>query len=194
MAFRRGFKSQCERRSVEFRKQLGIPNTGALSADTLARNLDVTVWSTKDVAALPTDDLAVLNNPHDDSWAALTMRIGSANLVVYKPVISPRRRNNVIMHELAHIILGHELALACILEDGSLVPGNFDQEQEDEADWLAGTLLLPRPALMSIRQRRLSLHKACKEYMVSEEMFAWRIRMTGVDHQLSRSRAGRGRF
>ena len=30
------------------------------------------------------------------------------------------------MHELAHIILGHELATACILEDGSLVPGNTE--------------------------------------------------------------------
>lgn len=188
MAFRRGFKSQCERRSVEFRKQLGIPQTGALHAVDLANALGVTVWSTNDIQDLPPNHLAVLNDEDDDSWAALTMRLGPANLIVYKPVSSQGRRNNVIMHELAHIILGHELAAACILEDGSLAPGNFSQEQEDEADWLAGTLLLPRPALMSIRWRRLSETQACQEYGVSREMLTWRIRMTGVDYQLANAR------
>jgi len=117
------------------------------------------------------------------------MRIGADDLVIFKPVQSPGRRNNVIMHELAHIILGHELADASMLEDGSLVPGNFSQDQEDEADWLAGTLLLPRPALLAIRAQRLTDQTACSEYLVSRDMLNWRIRMTGVDYQLSRRRA-----
>ncbi len=135
------------------------------------------------------DTLGILNDDSDQSWSALTMRLGPNHLIVYKPVASAGRRNNVIMHELAHIILGHELAQACILEDGSLVPGNFDQDQEDEADWLAGTLLLPRPALMSIRQRQLANDAACREHLVSTDMLKWRFRMTGVDFQLSRRRA-----
>ncbi len=188
MAFRRGFKSQCERRSVEFRKQFGLSDHSALSADRLARELRVTIWSTDEVNGISTEARSVLRDETDQSWSALTMRLGADHLVVYKPVSSRGRRNNVVMHELAHIILGHELAKACILEDGSLVPGNFDQDQEDEADWLAGALLLPRPALMSIRQRRLSDEEACEEHLVSVEMLKWRIRMTGVDYQLSRRR------
>ena len=90
------------------------------------------------------------------------------------------------MHELSHIILGHELAQAFLMEDGSLVPGNFDQNQEDEADWLAGTLLLPRPALLSIRSQNIPDDVACDQYLVSREMLTWRTRMTGVDYQLSR--------
>lgn len=189
MAFRRGFKSQCERRSVEYRRQLGLIQTDPLSADRLAVHLGVTVWSVADVASLGVNDLANLTDEADDSWSALTMRIGAENLVIYKPVSSEGRRNNVIMHELSHIILGHDLADACIMEDGSLVPGNFDQDQEDEADWLAGTLLLPRPALMSIRRSRLRDEVACRQYLVSHEMLVWRLRMTGVDYQLARRRA-----
>lgn len=180
MAFRRGFKSQCERRSVEFRRQLGIQPEEALCADDLARTLDVTVWSTSDVAALSEDNLAILNDDSDDSWAALTLRIGTKNLVVHKITPSIGRRNAVIMHELAHIVLGHELSEACILEDGSLVPGNFSQEQEDEADWLAGALLLPRPALMSIRKRYLSDQEACSQYIVSKAMLMWRLTMSSL--------------
>lgn len=187
--FSRGFKSQCERRSVEFRKQLGVAPVGALMADSLAELIGVTVWSTSQVAGLCVQDVAVLSNEADQSWSALTMRMGSQNLVVYKPVTSEGRRNNVIMHELSHIILGHELAQACILEDGSLAPGNFNQDQEDEADWLAGTLLLPRPALLNIRQSGQSPAEACSQFCVSNEMLTWRMRMTGVDYQLSRARA-----
>lgn len=188
MKFRHGFKSQCERRSVEYRKQLGLKQTDPLSANQLAAHFGVTVWSVGDIAELGGQDVSVLSDKTDDSWAALTMRIGTENLVVYKPVDSPGRRNNVIMHELAHIVLGHELADACIMEDGSLAPGNFDQAQENEADWLAGTLLLPRPALMSIRGRGIPDHNACERYKVSREMLLWRVRMTGVDYQLANSR------
>lgn len=186
MPFRRGFKSQCERRSVEFRKQLGLPQHAPLSADRLAEDIGVTVWSVCDVRGVGAESALTLTNEADQSWSALTMRMGPYHLIVYKPVSSSGRRNSVVMHEIAHIILGHELAQACLLEDGSLVPGNFDQGQEDEADWLAGTLLLPRPALLSIRQRRLTDEAACEEHLVSLEMLKWRFRMTGVDYQLSR--------
>lgn len=189
MKFRHGFKSQCERRSVEFRKRFGLADHEALSADRLAQELRVTIWTTTDVFGLRPEILSVLNDSTDQSWSALTMRLGPNHLVLHKPVASVGRRNNVIMHELAHIILGHELAEACLLEDGSLVPGNFDQLQENEADWLAGALLLPRPALMSIRRRKLSDSAAADEHLVSHEMLKWRFRMTGVDYQLSRRRA-----
>ena len=188
MAFRRGFKSQCERRSVEYRRRLGLKQDDPLSADCLARHLSVTVWSVADVVSLGVEDLAILSDEADGSWSALTMRIGMDNLVIYKPVSSEGRRNNVVMHELSHIVLGHDLADACIMDDGSLVPGNFNQDQEDEADWLAGTLLLPRPALISLRRRRIPDQAACRQYLVSQEMLTWRLRMTGVDFQLARSR------
>lgn len=180
MPFRRGFKSQCERRSTEYRKKLGLEPDEPLSADQLAEYLGVSVWRTGDVIGLTADDRKTLNSSNDNSWSALTMRILGRDLIIYKPVRSQKRVNSVIMHELSHIILGHELSDPCILDDGSLVPKNYDQEQEDEANWLAGTLLLPRPALLSIIGRGLSYVQACDEYEVSKQMLIWRNRMTGV--------------
>ncbi len=186
MPFRRGFKSQCERRSVEIRKDLGLSQDAPLSALTLAEHMDLTVWSTTEVSGLTVDDLNNLNHNDGDSWSALTMRMGTSHLIVYKDAASKPRINSVVMHEIAHITLGHELADACILDDGSLVPSNFSQDQEDEADWLAGTLLLPRPALITIRKRGLSNSEARRRYKVSNDMLEWRIRMTGIDYQLGR--------
>lgn len=58
-----------------------------------------------------------------------------------------------IMHELAHLIIGHEPARVDVTEDGLLILNTFSQKQEDEAKWLSGCLLLPRPALLAIRAR-----------------------------------------
>lgn len=95
------------------------------------------------------------------------------------------------MHELAHIELGHALTNAGATTDGLLIPGTYSREQEDEANWLAGALLLPRPALLWMRQRQLTDDAAADHFSVSLDMFRWRIRMTGVDLQISRSRRTR---
>ena len=165
-----------------------MKNTEALSSTALANKLQVTVRSTNDVHGIDTKTLSILNDATDDSWSAFTLRVKTSNLVVFKPVSSSARVNSVIMHELSHIILGHQLAQACVYQDGSLAPGNFDQDQENEADWLAGTLLLPRAALLSIRRNHLTDAAACKKYQVSQSMLNWRVRMTGVDYQVGRSK------
>ena len=119
-----------------------------------------------------------------DSWSAFTLGKVRHHLVVYNPAQAIPRINSVVTHELAHIILGHKLATAGLTDDGHLVPSNYDKGQEDEADWLGATLLLPRPALLVIRYERLTDHEATTKYMVSKKMLSWRFRMTGVDYQL----------
>lgn len=191
MAFKRGFKSQCERRSVEVRKDLGLTNVCPLNAFNLAKHINVTVWSTRDVNGMTELDFINLEKEDDDCWSALTLRIDTNHLIIYKAGQSKPRVNSVVMHELSHIMLGHELAEACVMEDGSLAPRNFSQDQEDEADWLGGSLLLPRPALLKIRRDGLSKDETSEIYNVSKQMFDWRVRMTGVDYQMKHSRAKR---
>lgn len=94
------------------------------------------------------------------------------------------------MHELSHIMLGHELATARQTVDGHFLNGNYDDGQEEEANWLGGTLLLPRPALMWMRSRRMPDASAIEHFGVSLDMLTWRLRMTGVDYQLGRARFG----
>lgn len=187
MTFRRGFKSQCERRAVEVRKDLGLSKFEPLDAFKLAEHLKIIVWSTEDINSLTPEDHNNLTSKDKDSWSALTLRKGIHHLVIYKAEQSAYRTNSVVMHELSHIILGHQLADACISEDGSFAPSNFDQEQEEEANWLGGTLLLPRPLLLHICRNNLSDQEVREKYRVSGDMLTWRIRMTGVNHQVKNS-------
>lgn len=189
MAFRRGFKSQCERRAVEIRKDLKLTKLCPLNAFDLAKHYGVIVWSTSDIIGMTKDDLAHLTIHDGDCWSALTMRMENHHLIIYKDITSLARINSVVMHEMSHIILGHELAEACMLSDGSMVPSNFSQDQEDEADWLAGTFLLPRPALLDILSTGIERSEAKQTYQVSEQMLEYRMRMTGVRHQIRHRRA-----
>ena len=66
-----------------------------------------------------------------------------------------------------------------------------NEEQEQEANWLAGCLLLPREALILIRRKGTSDEEACSEYGVSPAMLRFRINVTGVDVQLRHGRRPR---
>lgn len=186
---RRGFKSQCERRSVEIRKSLGLRNDDPISGIQLAPQFGATVWSEKDVSGLPTLDLRQLTVIDGQSWSAFTLRIRTQHLVLFNSSQSAPRVNSVIMHELAHIALGHELHSASLSQEGHLIPTNYSQDQEDEADWFGGALLLPRPALLRIRRENLEDDRVVQMYQVSVDMIRWRFRMTGVDYQLGYGRS-----
>ena len=181
---KRGFKSQCEKRSLNIRAQLGLGPTDPLIAKNLATHLDVTIWAADEITGLSLEDIQQLTKTDPDSWSAFTSRIGHKNLIVFNPSQSMPRRNSVIMHELSHIILGHKLADVLTTADGQIVPSHYDQEQEDEADWLAGTLLLPRTALLNVLKSGMDENKICHKYLVSMQMLNWRTRMTGVKYQL----------
>lgn len=170
---------------------MGRTEISPLHATELAEHFGTAIWSLKDIDGLGADDLEQLTVSESDAWSAFTLGINDQHLIVYNPNATEPRVNSVCMHELAHIILGHRLLEAGVTEDGALIPSHYDRSAEDEADWLAGALLLPRPAVLSIRKRQLSNLKATQEYAVSEEMLTWRIRMTGVDFQLASSRRKR---
>jgi hypothetical protein len=184
---RRGFKSQSERRSLEVRKTLGLGSIAALDARRLAEHLRVTVWSAADIPGLSAFDRCHLLEVAQNEWSAFVLVESARHLVVYNPQHSPARTNSDLMHELAHIILGHEFATPDETVDGHFLNGNYDEVQEAEANWLGGTLLLPRPALLWMRARKMPDGDAVRHFGVSQQMLTWRIRMTGVDYQLSRA-------
>jgi Zn-dependent peptidase ImmA (M78 family) len=67
--------------------------------------------------------------------------------------------------------------------------GGYQPNQEAEADWLAGALLLPRVALLSIVHRAIPHPTAMLTYGVSEDMLRMRLDRTGVNLQLRRRSA-----
>jgi Zn-dependent peptidase ImmA (M78 family) len=176
----RGFKSWCEKVALQQRRELLLRPTAPLDPLTLAKHLDILVWTADEVPGVSHQALRVLTEEDPDSWSAVTLCAGTKDVIIVNPKHREGRRASDIMHELAHLIIGHEPARVDVTDDGLLILNTFSQKQEDEAKWLSGCLLLPRPALLAIRRQRLEENAAAKMYGVSVQMLTFRMRMLGL--------------
>lgn len=184
---RHGFKATAERLAAELRAAAGIGPRARFDPLLLAKHLSVVVLVFSDLK-LSDDARAQLLKSDPDSWSGMTLRDGDVVAVVLNPVHSTTRRNNTLMHELAHVVLKHVPARVDVSDTGLLLLSHYSDEVEDEADWLAAALLLPRDALMTRRRRGDSAAEIAAEFGTSEQLCEWRLRMTGVDAQLRRMR------
>ena len=183
---RRGFKSWCERTAAEYRRTLGIPLGAALDPRALAAALGVRVAAPEELPGIPRDSLQHLTRAGADQWSAVTISQGGTRLVILNSGQSRARQASSLGHELAHIILNHSSDRVQLSDQGFLFRASFDREQEAEADWLAGCLLVPREDLLRAWWRMPETSALASHFGVSEALITWRLRMTGVRKQTRR--------
>lgn len=182
--FQRGFKAWCENTSESMRTKLGLETYDPISAYELAEKVGVRVWQLKDVEDLPDTTLRHLSSSDGDEWSAVTVSYDGINVIIVNPRHSVGRTSSDLMHELSHVVLGHTAGKTFVI--GDLMMREYDEKQEAEADWLAGTLLLPRKALEHIKYNRITNDDVLQTYRVSSQLFNYRCRMTAINRQYGR--------
>ena len=188
---RRGFKSWCEGAAAEYREALGVPMAVALDPHVLAEHLGVRVVMPEDVPGVAPASLRRLRGVAGRaSWSAIAISQGGVRLVILNSGHPGTRQANSLAHELAHIILNHTSDDVNVSREGFLFRNRFDREQEDEADWLAGCLLLPRDGLLRAYWRKRSPAALAQHFGVSQKLVTWRLRMTGITRLARRAAAG----
>ena len=190
---RRGFKSWCENASSEYRSHLGLVLTGPFEPRDLARHLGVLVRTPNELSGLSRQSITQLTMVDPDSWSAVTVAAGGKNLVIINCAHARTRQRSSLAHELAHIILNHRPSTTSVSEEGFLFRDRYDTEQEEEADWLGGALLLPRGGLLSVYRRTSSSEAIGQIFGVSIKLVDWRLRMTGILVQAKRESRWRRR-
>lgn len=189
--FERGFKAWCERYSTEKRKELRLRSSDPLDPHLLASNLGILVWAPDEVPGMGAESLKVLlrnDGTTPSCWSAVTLVAGAKTVVILNSSHSTGRQASDLTHELSHRILEHETHEMNISAEGVMLLSAYDKQQEDEADWLSASLLLPREALLSIKRRGLALDQGAKAYGVSVSMLRYRMAMTGVNRQFPSTR------
>lgn len=183
---RRGFKAQAERNAAAARAALGLAEAAPLDPWTYAEYLNVNVL---DFASLGLQREVILQLTETDasSWSALTLQEGDVFVVVINPAHAKVRQRNDLAHELSHILLRHVPARVDVAPSKLLLLSDYSDEQEQEADWQAGALLVPRDGLVQSRSRQQSVADIAEYFGVSTTLCEWRLRMTGVDVQMRRS-------
>ncbi len=190
--YKRGFKSWCENTSALLRTELKLGPADTLDPRALASHLDIVVWKLEDIPGIPSECVAVLR-ADSDSWSAATVCLETRHAIILNSAHSPARMNSDFMHELSHLVLAHTPARMDVSTDGILLLSTYDRAQEDEANWLSGSLLLPREALFNIRKKRLTDDAACRLYGCSQKMLTFRFSVTAVDLHLQRFKSYAGK-
>ncbi|WP_428834418.1 ImmA/IrrE family metallo-endopeptidase [Parafrigoribacterium mesophilum] len=105
-------------------------------------------------------------------------------MVVVSPLRTIGRQNSDIAHELAHVMLRHNLSE--IREVEGMPFRTCKPEEEEEATAFGGTLLLPRPLLLTAARRQATVEEISQQYEVTIEMARFRYNSTGVARQVGR--------
>lgn len=182
---RRGFKTEAERLSAAARAALGQPSMSPLSPWEYAARLKVVVLDF-DALGLSAAASRQLLDKDPESWSALTIREAATVGIVINPRHALTRQRSNLMHELAHVELKHTPSRVDVSHTGVLLLSSYSDEDELEADWLSGAMLVPREGLLRQRQGGKTTADIAAHYGVSVPLCEWRLRMTGVEIQVRR--------
>jgi len=176
MGLRRGFKTEAESFAIELRDELGLRKTDPLDPWRLAQHLEIPIRTLSESGITAPFAAKYFAEEGDSQFSAVTVFRGTARIIVHNDAHSRARQASDIAHELSHALLGHPPAQA-LDERGCRL---WDQTIEEEANWQAGTLLVPAPAAWLVAARKYTIEQAAHYYGVSEQMMRYRVNVTGA--------------
>lgn len=185
---RRGFKAEAERLAAELRDEMGLAEDAPVLPARMAAHMGVELVAADSL--VDRSRLEELQQIQDDAFSAATFQLPDGRtVVVTNPLNGPARTNSDIAHELAHLLLEHELGQVERVGDVDFF--TCDAEQEEEANWLAGCLLLPRSLVLRAAWKEWDPERIATEHQVSVAMARFRLNASGVLIQVARARKKR---
>ncbi|WP_424983392.1 ImmA/IrrE family metallo-endopeptidase [Maritalea sp. S77] len=182
---RRGFKAHAERVALAARSEVDLAPNQRIDPIHFLTQKGITVWTPEQIPNLSQDCLEQLTVNDPNSWSGMTIREAGQLLIIYNSTHSEERNANTLMHEWAHLELDHKPNRVDRSAGNILLLSDYPSEFEDEADWLAASILLPRDGLLYHGKRGLNSEQIAAHFGVSKALANWRIRMTGIGKQLS---------
>lgn len=179
MGFVRGFKAKADRMALEVREKVGLSPIDPLNVEALCDHLDIKVIS---MTSLPCDTSQLCGNDND-CFSAMLVYAGMKLAIVHNDTHHPHRQRSNICHELSHCFLGHK-ACHLVNDNGTRV---HNGTIEAEANYLAGSLLMPREAAVHVLASGL-LSRARSIYGISRPMLDYRLRISGAHKIVERTR------
>lgn len=176
MNLRRGFKSEANTIAREFRLELGLGVSAPLNPWRLAAHLEIPIAKLSSMRREAAQAVQQLTREDREAFSAVTVFHGYKRMIVVNDAHARSRQASSIAHELAHSLLWHDPAPAF----GGDGLRQWNAEQEEEAQWLAGALLISEEAALSIVRRGLTLRRAAELYGTSIEMVRGRLNVTGA--------------
>lgn len=179
--FRRGFKKEADLLAIEYRNKLGLKPQDPLPALQVAKLLQLTVKTPSEICGMTAELVEdLLSSEGRTIFSAVTIGIEKPVMIIHNPYHSPARQESNIMHECAHVMLNHQMAE--FDNTYGFLLRQYDQEQENEAEWLGGCLQLPKEALIKhfIFNSR-TIEEISEIFTASIQMVRFRIGLCGIE-------------
>lgn len=186
-ALRHGFKTEANARQV--REELGLQLVDPLDPWRLANHLAIPVVPLSDLGNESDGAVRHLLRIDPGSFSAVTVFYGTERMIVHNDGHAAGRQSSNLAHELSHGLLLHP-------PTPPLAAGgcrDWDPVVEEEAEWVAGVLLISDEAAIQIVREGLTLEAAASRYRVSVPMVRFRINVTGARKRVARGRGRRKR-
>jgi Zn-dependent peptidase ImmA (M78 family) len=180
---RRGFKTEANEIAGEIRRELRLARSAPLSPWKLADHLEIPVVTLSSMRDLIPDAALYFLNTNRSEFSAVTVFRGVERTILHNDSHSAGRQASNLAHELSHALLLHPAtppidALGC---------RDWDPLLEEEAEWLAGSLLISDEAALHIVRTEMPTDEAREEYGVSSKMLQFRLNVTGARVRVARS-------
>ncbi len=173
---RRGFKTEANAIAREIRRELGLRAADPLDHRALADHLGIALMPLSQLRDEAPEAVAHFARAERGAFSAMTVFHGLRRLIVYNDAHSTGRQASDITHELSHALLQHP-AESALDHRGCR---SWEQELEEEADWLAGALLVSEEAALEIARSGITVDSAAVSFGVSAAMVRWRMNVTGA--------------
>lgn len=183
----RGFKADAERRAVTLRSEMGLQPVDPIAVRDVAAHLRIGFRVADEL--VPREALEALDRLQPGCFSACTLPGPTGPVVITNPLNTPARQQSDAFHEISHLLLRHEMRRLERVAD--LVFYTCDADDEEQADNLGATLLLPRPALVVAHSRGVGVVGIAEMYGVSEQLARWRLNTSGVTLQVQRRRTAK---
>jgi len=182
MTLKRGFKAHAERIAAAIRTELRLDSAKQVSPRGVAKIRGIEIVAGNKL--IPMARFEELKKLQADAFSACTFTPSPGNtVIVYYPLHHENRQNSDLAHEIAHVLLDHRLSRLERLNGMSFFA--CDTEQEAEANWLAGCLLLPRDLLLRLLIDGFDEAGIAEQCHLSKQMVTYRINVTGIRRQLA---------
>ena len=175
MGLPRGFKARADRIAVGIRHQMDLSDDAPMDLDALAVKLRLPIVPISTFADVCPADVAQLFEIDTGAFSASLLQLDNCRIILVNDGHSSGRINSNIAHEIAHALLAHPPQPFDHIEGR-----RFDKEIEDEADCLAGHILIPNEAARQIVRSGCDADTACDQYGVSQTMLEYRLNTSGA--------------
>jgi hypothetical protein len=183
---RRGFKTEAKRLALELRAEIGLDAHSPFDPYAFASEYGIRVVLLSSLDGAARDHFL---RAEGSALSGALIPVGTGQLILENDAQPLTRRRTTMCHELAHVVLEHKFGLSLSDERKCGLGG----EQEAEADWLSGEMLMPYDGAFRLARANVSDEGAACAFDVSLAVARWRMNHSGARKVVERTQAKRSR-